>query len=602
MEMARADICVAASLRLFLSPILTGMAYYLAAIVSLSLTRGTAGLAMLWPSSGILFAVLLVTPRHRITWHVAAAAIGSLAANLHAGTVLATSIGFTVANMGESLSAAWLLRARSRCRVSFVDPGSLTRFCMAALLATVLAATIAVIVSVVPSIGFWFSWFTTDLLGILIVTPLILIAERVIRGGSVRLTRKAVIDATFMFALVTVVTGLTFSQSSYPLLFVPMLAVLAATFRLGPLGAAGGVLIVTGISTVAIGTGSGPHVLVHAGPLARSLFMQFYLLALFASALPIATLLAARSRLTEQVAEKMRLLQLAESAAHVGHWRLDTATGTITWSREVFRIHGIDGEVPPALDAAIEAYHLEDRPLVSERLEEAIRDNHGFAFTARIIRPDGEVRHVFSRGEIDGNADDGAPALFGIIQDITAQVAHEAALEEARRHAEDAAAKATIMAETDQLTGIANRRRTSFALDQAVQVSRDTGRSVAVAMFDIDHFKRINDTYGHQAGDEVLKRVAADAGKELRSADTLGRFGGEEFVIVLPDATASVAMMVAERVRLAIEAGGDNPRVTISVGVAELATGESCESLLKRADQALYAAKREGRNALRLAA
>ena len=121
-------------------------------------------------------------------------------------------------------------------------------------------------------------------------------------------------------------------------------------------------------------------------------------------------------------------------------------------------------------------------------------------------------------------------------------------------------------------------------------------------MFDIDHFKRINDTYGHQAGDEVLKRVAADAGGELRSADTIGRFGGEEFVIVLPDATAAVAMMVAERVRAAIEAGGTNPRVTISVGVAELATGEQCESLLNRADQALYVAKREGRNVLRLAA
>ncbi|MFV3517358.1 hypothetical protein ACNJD8_22365, partial [Mycobacterium tuberculosis] len=88
----------------------------------------------------------------------------------------------------------------------------------------------------------------------------------------------------------------------------------------------------TGVSTVAISTGSGPHVLVDAGPLARSLFMQFYLLALFASALPVATLLAVRSRLTEQVAEKMRLLQLAESAAQVGHWRLDTASGTITWS------------------------------------------------------------------------------------------------------------------------------------------------------------------------------------------------------------------------------------------------------------------------------
>ena len=599
--MVRAAAYVAGPLRRLLTPALTGVAYYLAGVVSLFLTRGTDGIATLWPSSGIFFAVLLATPRQRIAWPVVAAAIGSLVANLHAGNAFTTSVGFTVANMGESVLAAWLLRTRSRSRVSFVDPGSLTHFCLAALVATIAAATVAVILTPVPSVSFWFSWFTTDLLGILIVTPLILIFDRIVRGGSGRPTGKAVLDATGMFALVAIVAELTFSQSSYPLLFVPMMAVLAATFRLGPLGAAGGVLIVTGVSTVAISTGSGPHVLVDAGPLARSLFMQFYLLALFASALPVATLLAVRSRLTEQVAEKMRLLQPAESAAQVGHWRLDTASGTITWSREVFRIHGVDGDVPPALDAAIEAYHVDDRALVSERLEEAIRDKHGFAFTARIVRPDGEVRHVFSRGEIDGAADDSTPALFGIIQDITAQVAHEAALEEARQRAEDAAAKATIMAETDQLTGIANRRRTTFALEEAVRASCDSGRSVAVAMFDIDHFKRINDTYGHQAGDEVLKRVAADAGGELRSADTIGRFGGEEFVIVLPDATAAVAMMVAERVRAAIEAGGTNPRVTISVGVAELATGEQCESLLNRADQALYVAKREGRNVLRLA-
>ncbi|WP_420794426.1 GGDEF domain-containing protein [Sphingomonas hankookensis] len=79
----------------------------------------------------------------------------------------------------------------------------------------------------------------------------------------------------------------------------------------------------------------------------------------------------------------------------------------------------------------------------------------------------------------------------------------------------------------------------------------------------------------------------------MRSADTIGRFGGEEFVIVLLDATASVAMMVAERVRVAIQAGGDNPCVTISIGVAELAIGEACNTLLRRADQALYVAKRE---------
>ena len=125
---------------------------------------------------------------------------------------------------------------------------------------------------------------------------------------------------------------------------------------------------------------------------------------------------------------------------------------------------------------------------------------------------------------------------------------------------------------------------------------------MSVAMFDIDHFKRINDTYGHHTGDEVLKRVAAGAAAELRSGDTIGRFGGEEFVIVLPDATADAASKVAERVRHAIGTDSGTPGVTVSIGVAEMAPGETCDALLRRADDALYLAKNEGRNRMRLAA
>ena len=588
--------------QLALLPVVTGIGYYLAAIISLFLTRGHDGIAMLWPSSGILFAALLVAPRHRAGWHIAAAALASLVANLESGNALFVSIGFTVANITESAFAAWLLRTRSKCRISFTDPGGLVCFCMAATIATVLSAAIATSMAPVASVGFWFSWFSTDLLGILVVTPLVLIVGRALYRHRLRAGLAAAPEAIVVFSIVAIVTGLTFSQSSFPLLFLPMLAVLIAAFRLGPLGAAGGVLIVAVVSSIAALIGAGPQTLVHADPLSRSLFLQFYLLTLFAAALPVAALLAARQKLLDRLATKMRLLQLAESAAHVGHWRLDIAAQTVTWSQEVFRIHGRAGDVPPSLDKAIDAYHPDDQDRVTAHIERSIEQRLGFEFTARIIRPDGEMRHVFSKGEIDHIEDDESFGLFGIIQDITTQVAHEAAIEDARARAETAAREATILAETDLLTGIANRRRTTFALDQAVIVSRQTGRPVSIAMFDIDHFKRINDTFGHQTGDEVLKRVAGDAAGELRSGDTVGRFGGEEFIIVLPDATAETAIIVAERVRLAIEVGGSTPHVTISVGVAELALGEVSETLLKRADTALYVAKNEGRNTLRLAA
>lgn len=600
--MIRSKQGVAQSLLLVLPPASTGLAYYLAAITSLVLTQGHDGIAMLWPSSGILLAALLVVPRQRAGWHLTAAALGSLAANLESGNALLVSIGFTVANMAESAFAAWLLRARSTCRISFTDPNALICFCMAATLGTMTSATIAVGIAPVASIGFWFSWFSTDLLGVLVVTPLVLIVGRSLYRHRLRGALPAAPTAIAVFAMVAMVTGLTFSQSSYPLLFLPMLAVLIAAFRLGPVGATGGVLIVATASSIAATFGAGPQTLVAADALAHSLFLQFYLLTVFAATLPVAALLAARQKLVDRLATRMRLLQLAESAAHVGHWRLDIASQVVTWSQEVFRIHGLDGDVPPAFDKAIEAYHPDDQARVTAQIERSIEQCQGFEFTARIVRPDGELRHVFSKGEIDHIDDDEGFGLFGIIQDITTQIAHEAAIEDARARAETVAREATILAETDLLTGIANRRRTSFALDQALLSSRQTGRPVSIAMIDIDHFKRINDTYGHQTGDAVLKRVAADAAGELRSGDTIGRFGGEEFVIVLPNATAEAAIMVGERVRLAIEAGGDAPCVTISVGVAELADGEDSETLLKRADDALYRAKNEGRNTLRLAA
>lgn len=584
------------------SPITTGIGYFAAAMVALHLTRGESGIAALWPPSGILFAALFVARRERVAWHLIAAGIASLLANLSSGNPLLTALGFTVANLTESAVSVWLLRTQSRCRVSFTAPAGIGCFGKVAVIGPALSATMATCIADRATPAFWFSWFSTDVLGILIVTPLILIASRALTTVRAPSDGRGSREAVAVFALVAGTTAVVFAQSRYPLLFVPMLAMLVAVFRLGPVGAAGGVLIVAIVSSVAVALGSGPQLLIHDDPLVRSLFLQFYLLALLAAALPIAALLAARGRLVAQLAEQMRLLQLAESTAQVGHWRLDVATQRVTWSQEVFRIHGLAGGRPPSLDQAINAYHPDDRAAVSAEIERAIEGRDGFSFTARIIRPNGEVRTVLSRGEIDRVEADGSFGLFGVVQDISVQVAHEAALEQARVHAEQAAREAMVLAETDPLTGIANRRRTMLVLDRAIAEARLDGRPLSIAMFDIDHFKRINDRYGHHGGDAVLRRVAGDAGGVLRRGDTIGRIGGEEFVMILPGATAQTAMAVAERARAAIVAGGDDPRVTISVGVAELLLDESVETLLHRTDQALYAAKDGGRNTLRLAA
>lgn len=144
----------------------------------------------------------------------------------------------------------------------------------------------------------------------------------------------------------------------------------------------------------------------------------------------------------------------------------------------------------------------------------------------------------------------------------------------------------------DPLTGALNRRAFALLAEKQVAQAARTGRPPAVLMMDLDHFKRINDTLGHSGGDATLCRFVAVAGDVLRAEDVLCRFGGEEFVALLPHAEAAQAVAAAERLRLAFAATG----ATVSIGVASLRPGEDLEDLLRRADAALYDAKRAGRD------
>jgi two-component system cell cycle response regulator len=156
---------------------------------------------------------------------------------------------------------------------------------------------------------------------------------------------------------------------------------------------------------------------------------------------------------------------------------------------------------------------------------------------------------------------------------------------------------------TDHLTGLYNRRHLIETLEKEFIRAKRTGSSLSLLMLDIDNFKRINDRYGHQAGDAVLAASAAIFRKELRCYDTAARYGGEEFIGLLPDSITAEAAKVAERIRKAIEMNPFNIdktefRVTVSLGVAHYPSPgvDSIETLIKTADIALYRAKSNGRN------
>jgi diguanylate cyclase (GGDEF)-like protein len=162
--------------------------------------------------------------------------------------------------------------------------------------------------------------------------------------------------------------------------------------------------------------------------------------------------------------------------------------------------------------------------------------------------------------------------------------------------------KLRMRAFVDPLTGVWNRSGIFDVLRRESERTRRSGQPLTVCMLDLDHFKRINDTYHHQAGDEVLKETCVRVTEAVRSYDALGRYGGEEFLLIFPETDLAQAEQQAQRVRKAV--GGEpfqvkpevEETVTISVGVAQLGSEESLEQAIARADDALYQAKESGRN------
>ena len=161
--------------------------------------------------------------------------------------------------------------------------------------------------------------------------------------------------------------------------------------------------------------------------------------------------------------------------------------------------------------------------------------------------------------------------------------------------------RALKAAKIDTLTGSNNRAAMNEALDREVDLAHRHQSVMSLIMFDLDHFKQINDNYGHTVGDDVLRECVECTNQALRSTDTLFRYGGEEFVIILPGVNVTGAALAAERLRSVIEKHVFASRqgaipVTISIGTASITTQDTAKSLIERADNGLYAAKNAGRN------
>lgn len=180
------------------------------------------------------------------------------------------------------------------------------------------------------------------------------------------------------------------------------------------------------------------------------------------------------------------------------------------------------------------------------------------------------------------------------VSDIRIRIGRQA------RELQEAVDTVKQMATTDMLTGALNRRMMTDMAETELRLIERTGAPMCVALIDIDHFKHVNDHFGHHAGDAVLRGVAQHTQGQIRQVDKFSRWGGEEFLIMLPTIASAEAMIAIERLRQSVETlnfpGYPQLRITFSAGLAQALPGESLEHLIERADQALYDAKHQGRN------
>ncbi|QCU90064.1 MASE3 domain-containing protein [Thiomicrorhabdus sediminis] len=291
----------------------------------------------------------------------------------------------------------------------------------------------------------------------------------------------------------------------------------------------------------------------------------------------------------ESLARKQEQLAQAQRITHIGSWEFNLESKETVWSEEVYHILQADEKVVKAsFNNFLQYVHSDDRQRVIDHYQRCLTDYSPYHLVHRLQLLDGSSRYVETRAEMQRI--NGEPvSLIGTIQDIT----KERELEDQAYH--------------DPLTGVYNRRFLDENIYSLIDNSVIKEQNLCYVIFDIDFFKEINDNYGHDFGDRVLKGVAEYLQRQVRDSDFVCRFGGEEFVVIFNDIEMPSGMERIEKIRHGvgnlqfINQIDDIVKVNLSGGMAcTKIHGNDAKQLFELADQALYSAKRSGRNRLKL--
>ncbi|MGY6588759.1 MAG: sensor domain-containing diguanylate cyclase [Wenzhouxiangella sp.] len=291
----------------------------------------------------------------------------------------------------------------------------------------------------------------------------------------------------------------------------------------------------------------------------------------------------------EALAESEARLNLALEGADLGLWHWDIDEHRFEFSARAASLLGYrPDQVAYTLRSIIDLAHPDDRGLLIDAMSQHLDGQQkAFEHRLRMRRSRGTYCWMLVKGRVTKRDErTGKPLrVSGTMMDVTRWKALERRL--------------TMLATTDKLTGLLNRRSGAAVLDATIENSRKDGQALSLVLFDIDHFKALNDQFGHEAGDRALEQLGRVLKQSLRSSDRAIRWGGEEFVLVLPSTPAHGASAQARRLFQQIESmppvAAGAPPLTASMGVVTWHPGEDAQTLVKRADRLMYDAKQAGR-------
>jgi len=567
--------------------------------LSVTFSRGPGELSAIWFGNGILVGWLLSRPTPLWAFYVVGGFMADLIARLLSGSLPLHSLLVAMSNVMEVLIIAGAVRRRVPdigdpqhwLSLGAIATGSTLGACA---VSGLFAAGVNMLLAGGAFAPSYLTWYAAHVVGMVICATTTLVAQR--EGRRLVVAPGRGWSFVFTGLLIAAISAGVFSVR-YPILFLVYPALLWAAFRYRFPGVAMGIVLLTLVGTVATAMDEGPITLIEGmGTSGHIALLQLYIAGACVMTIPVALVMAERKRLNARVRDsEVRYRMLADYSHDViVRMRPDGERLYVSpSSRDIL------GWAPAEmLGERWNLLHPDDRAIQKEIMDEVLATGEPRTAVYRMQHKNGHYVWIEAVTRPIPSTDREGMDIIYTGRDISRRIATEAALAESRSELER-------MARVDALTDLANRRQFEERLQLALRRQQRQGSALALMYLDVDHFKHINDTWGHAAGDIVLRAFAGRLVRCVRATDLVARLGGDEFVVLIEDASLpgdaeTVARKLLAEMRHGIDIDGTALMATTSIGIAHATAPTDAATLLATADAALYEAKQAGRNTWRI--